>query len=432
MFLKRILPVALALGTAWAARGQIGHEYGAAWAGGIGVLALIAVSGRADWFRKLPTIVALGAIGWGLTGIVSYGKVVGYGHTADYINTSYSLLMLLLIGGLYGFIGGGLTGLALESSDNKKPDWAALITQMVAGGVLSWGLLINELEWFMTPPRSELWAACLGAAVALGWYLYRNGYTNALRTAWFAALGAGIGFALGNFLQRMGGTTGIKFNWWNVMEYSIGFCGGIGMAYGVFSGSNWPQSSKPDKMSNKFGWLFLIAIVPYVVIMEGGALKGTGKLVSPADPETFELFWHSFEWVMSALFAALLTRYYFKVVDQAPNQKRIALLTLAYLCWYVLISNIIGATWLQAVFSSQHLYWANIIALFFLLRNQTAFTTGTISSTYKTPLVRYWAITIVTILFISFVAASFGKVRHTEGRWGANAGNESADLKYAK
>src|SRR6476646_7684468 len=208
-FVKRILPVALAFGTAWAARGQIGHEYGAAWAGAIGVLTMIAVSGRTDWYRRLPVIVAIGAIGWGTTGIISYGKVVGYGHMADLINTSYGLLMLLFIGSLYGFIGGGLTVLALESTDNKKPDWAALISQMITGGILGWGLLIFELEWVMTPPRSELWAACLGAALALGWYLYRNNQLHALRTAWFAALGAGIGFAVGNFLQRMGNTSGI-------------------------------------------------------------------------------------------------------------------------------------------------------------------------------------------------------------------------------
>ncbi|MEJ0101477.1 MAG: hypothetical protein WDO19_02480 [Bacteroidota bacterium] len=42
---KRMLPTAMALGTAWAARGQIGHEYGAAWAAAIGILTVIALSG---------------------------------------------------------------------------------------------------------------------------------------------------------------------------------------------------------------------------------------------------------------------------------------------------------------------------------------------------------------------------------------------------
>lgn len=44
-----ILIVAMSLGTAWAIRGQFGHEQGAAWAGAIGGLALVLVSHRKDW-----------------------------------------------------------------------------------------------------------------------------------------------------------------------------------------------------------------------------------------------------------------------------------------------------------------------------------------------------------------------------------------------
>ena len=46
ILLVRLLPAGLAMGTAWAARGQIGHEYGAAWAAAIGTLAVLALS---DW-----------------------------------------------------------------------------------------------------------------------------------------------------------------------------------------------------------------------------------------------------------------------------------------------------------------------------------------------------------------------------------------------
>lgn len=41
-FTVKILVVALSLATAWAIRGQFGHEQGAAWAGAIGGLALVA------------------------------------------------------------------------------------------------------------------------------------------------------------------------------------------------------------------------------------------------------------------------------------------------------------------------------------------------------------------------------------------------------
>jgi hypothetical protein len=102
------------------------------------------------------------------------------------------------------------------------------------------------MEWLMTPPRSELWAALLGAVLALAWYLTRNGYHRALRTAAYTALGAGSGFALGNFFQTLGSSSGIAYNWWNVMEFTLGFLGGLGMAYAVLT-RDWPESETPTR-----------------------------------------------------------------------------------------------------------------------------------------------------------------------------------------
>ncbi|HPI74618.1 MAG TPA: hypothetical protein PLZ01_14495, partial [bacterium] len=233
---------ALALGLAWALRGHFGHEQGAAWAGAVGSLALILISGRPDWQRKALPASLLGGIGWGVGGMMSYGLVVGYGRSGDFANALYGLSMLAVIGGLYGFIGGGFLGLALESEKDKKPDWPALLTQMVAAGLLFWGVLIYQWELWMTPPRSELWAACLGAAASLAWYLQRNRFHRALRTALWTAFGAGFGFALGNFFQTLGAVSGLPFNWWNVMEFTLGACGGLGLAYGAYT-QEWPESA---------------------------------------------------------------------------------------------------------------------------------------------------------------------------------------------
>lgn len=111
-----MLVVALSLGTAWAIRGQFGHEHGAAWAGGIGCLSLILVAKRSDWYARFLSITMAGALGWGLGGIMSYGIVVGYGRADDFINAYYGLMMLFVIGGLYGYVGGGLFGLALSNT----------------------------------------------------------------------------------------------------------------------------------------------------------------------------------------------------------------------------------------------------------------------------------------------------------------------------
>ena len=157
-----VLMVAMAFGTAWAIRGKFGHEQGAAWAGAIGAISVVLVAKRTDWYNRVFKIVLAAAVGWGLGGMISYGMVVGYGRANDFFNVYYGLMMLFVIGGLYGFLGGGLFGLALAESKEFKVSWASLIAEMVAFALLTYGFLINQLEWFMTPPRSELWAACLG------------------------------------------------------------------------------------------------------------------------------------------------------------------------------------------------------------------------------------------------------------------------------
>ena len=118
--------VALTLGLAWAMRGHFGHEWGAAWAGAMGVMAVLLVSNRKDWADRAPTLVSLGALGWGVGGMMSYGIVIGYCRSLSFGNSLYGYAMLAVIGALYGFIGGGFFGLGLESSEEKKPKWANL------------------------------------------------------------------------------------------------------------------------------------------------------------------------------------------------------------------------------------------------------------------------------------------------------------------
>ena len=260
-----ILIVGLTLGTAWAIRGQFGHEQGAAWAGGIGALALVLVSQRKDWYSKILLITLSSAIGWGAGGMISYGQVVGYGRSMDFLNSSYGLLMLFVIGALFGLLGGGFVGLTLGSSREKRINWGCLIAEMAAGGLIAYSFLIDQLEILMTPPRSEAWAVCLGAGLAMVWHMVRNKHNSPLRVALFSALGAGFGFAFGNFLQILGNVMEISFNMWNVMEYSIGFFGGIAMAYGVFT-SEWPEESLiPERWENRTAFLLTFVFIPFIV-----------------------------------------------------------------------------------------------------------------------------------------------------------------------
>lgn len=118
--LYSIIISGMALGTAWAIRGQFGHEQGAAWAGGIGSLCIILLAKKNNWYNKAVKAAFAGAVGWGLGGMMSYGAVVGYGRGVDFLNVYYGLAMLFVIGGLYGLIGGGLFGLVLADHPDKK------------------------------------------------------------------------------------------------------------------------------------------------------------------------------------------------------------------------------------------------------------------------------------------------------------------------
>ena len=82
-----IILVGIAYGTAWAIRGQFGHEPGAAMAGIIGGAALLLVAKRKDWYNKMLPVIAMSAIGWGTTGMISYGMVVGYCRAEDFLNS---------------------------------------------------------------------------------------------------------------------------------------------------------------------------------------------------------------------------------------------------------------------------------------------------------------------------------------------------------
>ncbi len=74
-YITALLLAGMSLGTAWAIRGQFGHEQGAAWAGSVGALAVILIAKRADWYNKALKAALAAGLGWGIGGIMSYGKV---------------------------------------------------------------------------------------------------------------------------------------------------------------------------------------------------------------------------------------------------------------------------------------------------------------------------------------------------------------------
>lgn len=390
-----ILTVAMALGTGWAVRGKFGHEQGAAWAGAIGALSLILVAKRADWYAKAFRITMAAAFGWGISGVMSYGLIVGYGRGTDFVNVFYGLLMLFVLGLLYGFLGGGLFGLALLDSKEKPIPWHSVLAEMIAFGILVYAFLIDQLGWLMTPPRSEAWALCLGASIALAWYLARQQFNNVIKVAVCSALGAGFGFSFGNFIQVLGNASGIDFNFWNVMEYSIGFFGGLGMAYGTFT-SAWPVLPADHRpRANLLPIIFIALFVPFVVWDQSFVTDRFDFIVEEGHhPSLIFYFKTAAILAILAVAALALLQNYNRQLDDYVRVRRFFTL---YTVLYIFLSFLVTGVLTHPV--EQYLYILNFVIITILVSRAP----GNFAISQYRP--QTWLIAgVVCILFIAVLA----------------------------
>jgi hypothetical protein len=255
-----------------------------------------------------------------------------------------------------------LFGLSLANSKIFKVNWAAVISEMVAFALLTYGLIVNQLEWLMTPPRSELWAACLGASVALLWYIIRNRQEGALRIAIWSALGAGFGFAFGNFLQVLGASSPVNINFWNVMEYSIGFFGGLGMAYGTLT-SSWPEQETVDnRMSNLVPILFLAAFIPFVLWDQSFVTEKLTFIIKEGGTEDTVLLFQILAGISIAVFILTMLARYWRSTYTFSDVRSIFLISILI---YTFLSFLLTGIYSHPI--EQYLYIVNIGLILFLV-----------------------------------------------------------------
>ncbi len=418
-----LLIAGMSLATAWAIRGQFGHEQGAAWAGGIGGLSIVLLSGRKDWYQKAFQLTLASAAGWGVGGIISYGQVVGYGRGTDFGNVYYGLTMLFIIGSLFGLLGGGLFGLVLADKPEKPVKWHQLILEMAVGAMIFYHILIDLLGWLMTPPRSEAWAACFGMTVAMFWYMIRNKQYSAMRVAVFAGLGGGFGFAFGNFLQVLGNVSGIKFNFWNVMEYSIGFFGAIGMAYGTFT-SHWEKSAETMARNRLIAPIIILTlIIPFIVWDQSFGteriLKTIEEISPGADALTITRYVQWLALLIIMIFCAgTFYKFYFskKGKELTLDFESLKLFFLFNLGFYTIYSLLITCAFMSLYRVEQYLYIINLIAIAFLLKKQDMdFSNRGINASR-------WAINLLFILaiialFTAVAVSSHGEINMSRVRF---------------
>lgn len=396
----------MSLGTAWAIRGQFGHVYGAAWAGAFIALIIVLLAKRPDWYPKAISLAFASAAGWGIGGIISYGVVVGYGRGTDFGNVYYGLLMLFVIGGLFGLLGGGLFGLVLADRPTKPVKWPQLITELTAGALIFYYFFVEEVGWLMTPPRSEAWAACFGMSAAMIWYMLRNQQYGALRVAILTGFGAAFGFAFGNFLQTMGSAYEIAFNFWNVMEYSIGFFGGISMAYATFT-SQWEVEEKPVYRNEFLAQLIiLVLIVPFVVWEQSFSTKKLTKILNEASPDmsaspAVEYMQYISLILLLGYFIYCLYTLYIKPKNtpSSIDFNKVSLLFFGFLTLYATLSLIKTGAFLSTYRVEQYLYFINIVVIYFLYNKfQPTFSNRGLN-------LKTWSINLAfTLAFIAILA----------------------------
>ncbi|MCW3120500.1 MAG: hypothetical protein JWM28_4582, partial [Chitinophagaceae bacterium] len=180
--------------------------------------------------------------------------------------------------------------------------------------------------------------------------------------------------------------------------------------------NQWPETRKADRLSNSLGWIFLVVLLPIINLAEAVNTKtmtATREGLHAADSASFALTWQTVMWIMSFLFMLSIGFYFKPSWKNLVTQKKTTAFTLLFLTWYILISNFISATWLTAKFSSQHLYWVNLIVLFFLLPRQTEPSFSDINnepSSYSYTLLKWGLTALLVILLVSYLAVAMGPV----------------------
>ena len=256
----RSLFVALAVGLGWGIRGDFGHLVGAMYPGAALGLGLAYVSGQRSLFLWMPILGALGGIGIGSGGSMSYGILHGYAQADTPINYAYGFVTLFLQGSAWGTFGGALIGLMLERKPLRSGEWFGLAASILAGGWFTAFFFVDVLGFHINPPRNNSSITFMGAALGQMIWLILNNKPSGLRGAVLGYVGFGLGMAggrlLGNVANVMQDHYEFSINHWNVMEVSCGFIGGFIYCFGMV---NRPYPEPPQRENIQY--LSILSIV---------------------------------------------------------------------------------------------------------------------------------------------------------------------------
>jgi hypothetical protein len=213
---------------------------------------------------------SLMGVAMSLGGVLSYGLIVGYSTGEpgrDQRSTTFGLLGLFLVGGLWGFFGGTTLGLLLSDKGYGFGDLAIWALLASAGAFMAYKLLVVGLDLHLSPPRSDAWASVLGGALATAaFFAFGHGDMVVISTALVGWLGFGGGFSMGALIHRKGNEAGWNFSSWKFMEHSVGFFGGLALSIFVA----WRGGGLPEQALNTPGdpifALIVFWFITYMVV----------------------------------------------------------------------------------------------------------------------------------------------------------------------
>lgn len=317
--LGSIFLVGISLSIGWGIRGNYGHEYGAAFAGALGALTVVLVSGREDWQKRIPYFIFFGALGWGFGASVSYMMVLSYTESGQRLTQAYGYLALFYIGFLWAAMGGAGTAFAAVATKKRlvkifRPllflwgAWLLLdliedpVAKLLQGGVVNfddtWYRQKNPLYWFDADYLPALFAL-------IGVWAYdlynRKGEFNRFYLPLFAVGGAFSGWLV-QYIMRV---TRVENSFASALTYLQGDPAYINPSSGqqAYEASNllnnWPQwfGDYPQHI----GWFIglILGIALYFILF--GRFRNSSSLLA----------WMGSGWLISFLTFPVLGSLFF-------------------------------------------------------------------------------------------------------------------------
>lgn len=229
---------AVVMSLGWGLRGTIGGgPFGAMIPGAMIGLCLCLLL---DLKNHVHLIAAMGAIGIGIGGQMTYGQTIGF--IREPATFWWGLTGLTLKGAAWGLVGGVILGMGFVIQKYSRKEVLLCLLLMVLGTLLGWAAIdYPRLIYFsnrLDKPREELLIGMFLGAVgfmAIPWLRHRERFT--LEMGLWGLLFGGLGFGGGGLFMAISGRVPQAYRglpYWKGMEFTFGALLGVGYAIACY------------------------------------------------------------------------------------------------------------------------------------------------------------------------------------------------------